>query len=122
MRAQFSYPYLTSSTSKSVKVPKVCIHSHLSLLFFQRDTILSNLQQKRTVKSIASQTNDDGSNFLDHGDDAYDSTLDASGSDAESLPSTDGRKRFRRAANKIRIFNEGADYSHVRSKVDMPLD
>lgn len=86
-------------------------------LFLQKDTLLSNVGQKRTVKSNGTQTYDGGSNFLDHGDDAYDSTVDASGSDAESLTSSDGRRRFRRAANKIRIFSEGADYSHLRSKV-----
>lgn len=115
--AQCSCPDFTSCNSLPVKVAKLFIRSQLSLLFFQRETMLSNVQQKRTVKTIATQTHDDGSNFLDHGDDDYDSTLDASGSDAESFTSTDGRKRIRRAANKIRIFHEAADYSHVRSKV-----
>ncbi|KAJ7372987.1 hypothetical protein OS493_015457 [Desmophyllum pertusum] len=44
--------------------------------------------------------------------------VDGSGSDGESLTSSNGKRRFRRAANHIRIFSEGADYSHVRSKVN----
>ncbi|KAL9951711.1 hypothetical protein ACROYT_G044433 [Oculina patagonica] len=84
----------------------------------QKKTMLSNLGQKRTLKTNATQTIDDGSNYWDHGDD--DSTFDASGSgsEAESLTSSDGRRRFRRAANKVRIFSESVDYSHVRSKVN----
>lgn len=83
--------------------------------------MLSNLGQKRTLKTNATQTVDDGSDYWDHGDD--DSTFDASGSgsEAESLTSSDGRRRFRRAANKVRIFSQSVDYSHVRSKVYNPV-
>ena len=94
------------------------------ILFFfpfypQKDTILSNLGQKPTLKSNSTQTFDDGGNYweLDDGDSAFDAS--ASGSDGEGLTSSDGRRRFRRAANKIRIFSERADYSHVQSKVDL---
>lgn len=81
--------------------------------------MLSNLGQKRTLKSNATQTIEDGSNCGDYEDE--DSTFDASasGSDGESLTSSDGKRRFRRAANKVRIFSESVDYSHVRSKVDI---
>ena len=81
--------------------------------------MLSNLGQKRTFKSNSTQTFDDGSNYLELDD--RDSTFDASasGSDGESLTSSDGEQRFRRAANKIRIFSESVDYSHVKSKVDI---
>lgn len=79
--------------------------------------MLSNLGQKRTLKSNSTQTFDDGSNYWELED--GDSTFDASGSDGESLTSSDGKRRFRRAANKIRIFSESVDYSHVKSKVDI---
>ena len=81
--------------------------------------MLSNLGQKRTLKSNSTQTFDDGSNYweLEDGDSTFDAS--ASGSDGESLTSSDGKRRFRRAANKIRIFSESVDYSHVKSKVDI---
>lgn len=79
--------------------------------------MLSNLGQKRTLKSNSTQTFDDGNNFSELED--GDSTIDPSGSDGESLTSSDGKRRFRRAANKVRIFSESVDYSHVKSKVDV---
>ena len=79
--------------------------------------MLSNLGQKRTLKSNSTQTFDDGNNFSELED--GDSTIDPSGSDGESLTSSDGQRRFRRAANKVRIFSESVDYSHVKSKVDI---
>jgi len=81
--------------------------------------MLSNLGQKRTLKSNSTQTVDDGNNYweLEDGESTFDAS--ASGSDGESLTSSDGKRRFRRAANKVRIFSESVDYSHVRSKVDI---
>ena len=79
--------------------------------------MLSNLGPRRTLKSNSTQTVGDGSNYWDHDD--YDSMVDGSGSDGESLTSSNGKRRFRRAANHVRIFSEGADYSHVRSKVKL---
>jgi len=99
------------------------VHCKFFVLFFpfyqQQDTKLSNLGQKRTLKSNSTQTFDDGSNYweFEDGDSTFDAS--ASGSDGESLTSSDGKRRFRRAANKIRIFSESVDYSHVRSKVDI---
>ena len=81
--------------------------------------MLSNLGQKRTLKSNSTQTFDDGKNFSELED--GDSTIDPSGSDGESLTSSDGQRRFRRAANKVRIFSESVDYSHVKSKVDIAV-
>ena len=85
----------------------------------QKDAMLSNLGQKRTLKSNSTQTFDDGTNHweLENGDSTFDAS--ASGSDGESLTSSEDKRRFRRAANKIRIFSESVDYSHVRSKVNM---
>ena len=84
----------------------------------QKDTMLSNLGQKRTLKSNSTQTFDGGNYWeLEDGDSTFDAS--ASGSDGESFTSSDGKRRFRRAANKIRIFSERVDYSHVKGKVDI---
>ena len=61
---------------------------------------------------------DDGSYMWDH-DDNDSMFSDGNVSDVESgQGSGTGNKRFRRAANKVRIFSEAADYSHIKSKVN----
>lgn len=45
---------------------------------------------------------------------------DSNVSDVESAEGSEAKQRFRRAANKFRIFNQATDYSHVRSKVNGP--
>lgn len=50
----------------------------------------------------------------------YDSDFvmsDSNASDVEGGQGTDASRHFRRAANKVKIFNQPTDYSHVQSKV-----
>ena len=60
---------------------------------------------------------DDGSYTWDP-DDNDSMMSDGNVSDIEGEQGSGRNKRFRRAANKVKIFSEAADYSHIKSKVN----
>lgn len=69
------------------------------------------------MKTNGTQTEDDEDYPWDP-DDGDSMFSDGNVSDVESSQGSDKNKRFRRAANKVRIFSEAVDYSHIKSKVN----
>ena len=69
------------------------------------------------MKTNGTQTEDDEDYPWDP-DDGDSMFSDGNVSDVESSQDSDKNKRFRRAANKVRIFSEAVDYSHIKSKVN----
>lgn len=84
-------------------------------LNIKRDEELARLRPKHTSTCMWTQTYDDEMDEYQRREDGDGSSMESDNSDG-SLDSSG--KRRKRKPSKFKIYNHGADYSHVQSKVD----